>query len=366
MRDDLARVKEGQCRALKAIPVQRNMMISYGANSDIDIEKMRHGVSQFTESVLSFADRKHALIQNVMLDVVNDVSTKTNRQQIPRMVSTLETTISLNLGAEPYDMSESLILVDDSDSGEEIVSSRYRSNPTALHPGSRLAPASKPLHRDDFEEPKDEPKTIMSLAMEELKRLGGSAGAKTRAIMARLDTREKQLRIFGDLKRREEISDVERQLQRQLARLGCYTGSIDGNWGTKSENALSLFNQSASLKLTSLSPHSSVLRLAESYTGTDCNVQRKTGNTQIAHSSSDESVKDGPASETNPGYDLSAIAPDEQIVDHRETTTPKRNSVVRRKVRVRTKASSNRRLYSRRPPAKSWQKRTLARILESD
>jgi hypothetical protein len=43
--------------------------------------------------------------------------------------------------------------------------------------------------------------------------------------------------------------DLPRSLQAELRRVGCNTGSVDGNWNTASQRALDLFNKHAGMKL---------------------------------------------------------------------------------------------------------------------
>ncbi|MGI9568643.1 MAG: peptidoglycan-binding domain-containing protein, partial [Desulfobulbia bacterium] len=209
-------------------------------------------------------------------------------------------------------------------------------------------------------------------------------GAKTRSVIAELDQKELQSRIFGKPKIQREVRDVKRKLQRQLARLGCYTGKIDGIWGTKSRRALSGFVGSASLPLINDRPSVKVIRLTESYSGSDCNVRRNSGYTQIARVSPDRSFKVVLTSKTDPTLqpatipkfttevkklDLSAVIPDGQNDEWLTTTRRKKKSVARKKSRVFAKAKAKAKpksLRSSRPSrAKSWKKRTLARLLET-
>ena len=43
--------------------------------------------------------------------------------------------------------------------------------------------------------------------------------------------------------------EITKSVQSELRRVGCYTGNIDGDWGSASQRSLSLFNRSAGLKL---------------------------------------------------------------------------------------------------------------------
>ena len=45
------------------------------------------------------------------------------------------------------------------------------------------------------------------------------------------------------------VADIPKQLQVELRRVGCNTGSIDGNWNTASQRSMELFNKNAGMKL---------------------------------------------------------------------------------------------------------------------
>jgi hypothetical protein len=54
-----------------------------------------------------------------------------------------------------------------------------------------------------------------------------------------------------------------RALQRELKRLGCYTGKIDGAWGPVSREAAIMFVQSAGLALPADKPYQAILRRSQ-------------------------------------------------------------------------------------------------------
>ena len=67
----------------------------------------------------------------------------------------------------------------------------------------------------------------------------------------------------GGSTRSTSTDDLARPLQRQLKRLGCLIGKVDGVWGPGSRSALSKFSTRAKLKLNSLEPTQVALRAAE-------------------------------------------------------------------------------------------------------
>jgi hypothetical protein len=45
------------------------------------------------------------------------------------------------------------------------------------------------------------------------------------------------------------LADIPHLLQTELRRVGCNTGSVDGNWNAAAQKALDLFNKNAGMKL---------------------------------------------------------------------------------------------------------------------
>jgi uncharacterized caspase-like protein len=59
-------------------------------------------------------------------------------------------------------------------------------------------------------------------------------------------------------------------LQRELKRVACFSGAIDGDWGAASKKALGHFNRSAKLKLPVEQPTQEALTSVKSYSGEVC------------------------------------------------------------------------------------------------
>ena len=67
-------------------------------------------------------------------------------------------------------------------------------------------------------------------------------------------------------------SDVTiRSLQRELRRLGCYDGPIDGDWGPASHFAAAKFTHAVNAALPTDSPDAALLALSRQYAGPACN-----------------------------------------------------------------------------------------------
>lgn len=64
--------------------------------------------------------------------------------------------------------------------------------------------------------------------------------------------------------------DLVRTLQRELSRLGCYGGEIDGSWGPGSKRAMALFVDRVNASLPTDEPDFILLSLVQSHKGTGC------------------------------------------------------------------------------------------------
>ncbi|MGE0629496.1 MAG: peptidoglycan-binding protein [Hyphomicrobiaceae bacterium] len=63
---------------------------------------------------------------------------------------------------------------------------------------------------------------------------------------------------------------VVRDLQRELKRVGCYPGAIDGDWGTQSRSAMRSFAESIRSSLPANEPDYILLTLVQGYSGIAC------------------------------------------------------------------------------------------------
>jgi peptidoglycan hydrolase-like protein with peptidoglycan-binding domain len=59
-------------------------------------------------------------------------------------------------------------------------------------------------------------------------------------------------------------------LQRELRRVGCYLGEVDGIWGTGSRRAMAAFNERVNAVLPVEQPDTILLRLVSAHVGTAC------------------------------------------------------------------------------------------------
>ena len=79
----------------------------------------------------------------------------------------------------------------------------------------------------------------------------------------------------GSLPRREPSPDTTiRDIQRELRRVGCYHGEIDGAWGPGSQRALAAFLERVNSALPTTAPDLVQLTLLRGYTGSGCSTPR--------------------------------------------------------------------------------------------
>jgi hypothetical protein len=64
-------------------------------------------------------------------------------------------------------------------------------------------------------------------------------------------------------------------MQRELKRVGCYAGPVNGNWGTQSRKALERFNAAAKLELELDPPSAQGVTKVQSFTGAVCEQVRQ-------------------------------------------------------------------------------------------
>ena len=68
----------------------------------------------------------------------------------------------------------------------------------------------------------------------------------------------------------ESVADINRLLQSELRRVGCYNGSVDGNWNAAAQNSLNLFNKNAGIKFDVKSPNIDALDAVKSKAARVC------------------------------------------------------------------------------------------------
>jgi hypothetical protein len=66
------------------------------------------------------------------------------------------------------------------------------------------------------------------------------------------------------------MDSLAREIQRQLIRVGCYTGEVSGRWTAQSRQAMQAFTDQVNAKLPVDRPDHILLRLLEVHQGRAC------------------------------------------------------------------------------------------------
>jgi hypothetical protein len=67
-----------------------------------------------------------------------------------------------------------------------------------------------------------------------------------------------------------DIASLTREIQRELKRIGCYEGELNGRWNAQSRQAMKAFTDHVNAKLPLDRPDHILLRLAQGHQGSAC------------------------------------------------------------------------------------------------
>ena len=275
--------REGDCRALVPMAVHRNMMVSYGASKTSQLEDLQYGVSRFTESLLKWIGREQALIQNIMLAVQNDLAKNARHHQRAWTESRLEKPIILAATSQKQISSGDL----------EFVGRVARLEASGLR---QLQPDLVLEGRDDSLQDLRSRRTAGAVIkngevkpatgfFEDFIHQGKLPGTQTQRAIQSLEARNIVVRTSEPWQQRSQKNDAPARVQKQLARLGCYTGRIDGIWGPKSRRALRKFAKRTTVIKSDSRPHSDLVNVLEAYEGQKCRVTLRERKTEFARRS---------------------------------------------------------------------------------
>jgi peptidoglycan hydrolase-like protein with peptidoglycan-binding domain len=76
----------------------------------------------------------------------------------------------------------------------------------------------------------------------------------------------------------ESPKQVAQDMQRELKRVGCFSGRVDGSWGAQSRKAVERFNEAAKLELQAESPNSQDVPKVKNFPGIVCEQVASQGN----------------------------------------------------------------------------------------
>lgn len=118
--------------------------------------------------------------------------------------------------------------------------------------------------------------------------------------------------------------DLVRDIQRELKRVGCYDGDVDGSWGAGSKRAISTFTERVNASLAIDEPDFILLTLLQGHKGQACSVACPAGQTAApasAGGSSGRCVPNGVLAQANkPVREQRVSPPRDQPVAQRPTT----------------------------------------------
>jgi hypothetical protein len=97
------------------------------------------------------------------------------------------------------------------------------------------------------------------------------------------------------------------ELQRELKRVACFSGTIDGDWGAASKKALGQFNRSARLKLPVEQPTQETLASVKSYSGEVCPRHAEASDTTKPKRTTSHSGSGNSASSSNAAVGSAAL-----------------------------------------------------------
>ena len=85
-----------------------------------------------------------------------------------------------------------------------------------------------------------------------------------------VELRAAQLRVAQQQADLQAQRVLTRSIQQELQRVGCYTGTVDGNWSEGTRVAMSAFNDSVRVKLPLSSPESILLTMLQGHANSAC------------------------------------------------------------------------------------------------
>ena len=223
--------------------------------------------SPFTKALLKHIGTAGATIGDVMIDVRKQVIAETNERQVPWENSSLTGKFYFRPGAQPVPAAPT------TDAPRKDLGTAV-SDQTLDHTfWTSIADSNDPvLYRDYLR--RFPTGTYVSIAEAKLQasspRSPGQPDPGTKSIVT--GTAEAQRGI-------ESPKQVAMDMQRELKRVGCFGGKVDGSWGGQSRKAVEKFNEAVKLELEAESPTSQDLAKIKGFAGPVCEVASSQGTT---------------------------------------------------------------------------------------
>jgi uncharacterized caspase-like protein len=221
--------------------------------------------SPFTKALLQHIDTAGATIGDIMIDVRKQVIAETNERQIPWENSSLTGKFYFRPGAQ----------VAATDPGPAAAAPQ-----TAPSRDLGLGVPEAALDHTFWTSIVDS--NDASLYREYLRRFPTGmyvsiAEAKLQALSPRPASPDggntKTAMVTGTAEAQRGIESprqVAEDMQRELKRVGCFSGAIDGAWGPQSRSAIERFNQAAKLDLQAEAPSTQDVTKVKSFAGLVC------------------------------------------------------------------------------------------------
>jgi uncharacterized caspase-like protein len=228
--------------------------------------------SPFTKALLAHIDKPGVTIGDVMIDVRKQVISETGEKQIPWENSSLTGKFYFNPGpqvasaelgtpkAAPSAAGESAIGVSDAALDHTFWTSIANSNDPALYreylrrfpTGTYVAIAEAKLQ---------------ALSQSRTAAVTEGQGEKTAAVTTGTAEAGRSL---------QSPRQIAEEMQRELKRVGCYSGAVTGSWNRASRAALERFNQETKLDLKTDPPNSEGISKVKSFPGIVCEQPAQT------------------------------------------------------------------------------------------
>jgi hypothetical protein len=221
--------------------------------------------SPFTKALLKHIDTPNATIGDIMIDVRKQVIAETNERQVPWENSSLTGKFyfrppaqqvaaadpAATAAAQKAPRQETVGVSEDLREHTFWTSIVSSDDPTLYREYLRRFPTG----------------TYVSIAEAKLQALSPRPAAQPEA------GNTKTAMVTGTAEAQRSIESprqVAIDMQRELKRVGCFSGRVDGNWGAQSRRAVERFNESAKLALQAEFPNSQDVPKVKSFAGLVC------------------------------------------------------------------------------------------------
>ncbi len=222
--------------------------------------------SPFTKALLTHIDTAGATIGDIMIDVRKQVIAETNERQVPWENSSLTGKFYFRPGAQVAAANPSPAAAASQDASRNALNLTVPEAAVDHTFWTSIVASNDPsLYREYLRRfPTGMYVSIAEAKLQALSpRPAGQADAGNTKTAMVTGTAEAQRGI-------ESPRQVAQDMQRELKRVGCFSGRVDGNWGAQSRKAVERFNEAAKLELEAESPNSQDVPKVKNFPGIVC------------------------------------------------------------------------------------------------